>query len=350
MPTLNAKAKSRIYSGLEKYARSGMGMEKACASLLGRPRLSKAERALYEGLAKGLARGMSIGEALGASGASVRPLEREVVVAAEQGGRLEQGFAHLAEYYRRADRTRRLVTKGLAYPLVLLHLAIPVATLAVTAFQQLEAGLAGGGAVEAGGAAAYGAAFVSAGRWMLLAYAAAALVGAAAVWAHRAGRRSAVADRILRRAPLVGGAREAVAMERFSHVFEIFLLAGRTMSECLAGAGAASGSGRLLRASERGAESIRAGGTLSEALFDEPGTYPDDFARGVAAAEESGQLDREFALWGRHYGEEAAAAMERIGEWAPRLFYWGVLLFVAALVIRVALAYRDLIAGATLGF
>ena len=34
MPSLSPQAKSLIYSNLEKYARSGMGMEKACDSLL----------------------------------------------------------------------------------------------------------------------------------------------------------------------------------------------------------------------------------------------------------------------------------------------------------------------------
>jgi len=349
MSSLSAKARSRLYSNLEKYARSGMGMERACDSLLAQPRLAAAERRIYEGIKRGLARGLSIGESLGESAAEVRPLEREVIVAAEQGGRLDQGFAHLAEYYRRADRTRRLVTKGLAYPLILLHVAIPVSTLAVTAFQQLEATLGSGGAVGAGAASAYTAAFLAAGRWVLLGYAATALLGLAAVLLLRLGRRSEFADGLLRRVPLLGRARRAVAMERFSQVFEIFLLAGRTMSESLAGAGAASGSGRVRRASERGASAIRDGGTLSQALFAARGAFPDDFARGVAAAEEGGQLDREFALWGRHYAEEAAEAMERLGEWAPRLFYWGVLLFVAALVIRIALAYRDLLTGAALG-
>jgi hypothetical protein len=35
--------------------------------------------------------------------------------------------------------------------------------------------------------------------------------------------------------------------------------------------------------------------------------------------------------------------MESLAEWTPKLFYWGILLFVATLIIRSALAYRDLI-------
>ena len=134
MPRLSPRAKALIYSNLEKYARSGMGMEKACESLLRQPRVSVNERRLYRGLLDGIQHGRSIGDALGGAGGFVTPLEHEVVVAAESGGKLEKGFAHLAEYFRRIDRTRKKILKGLAYPLFLIHLAIPVSTLAVTAF------------------------------------------------------------------------------------------------------------------------------------------------------------------------------------------------------------------------
>jgi hypothetical protein len=63
----------------------------------------------------------------------------------------------------------------------------------------------------------------------------------------------------------------------------------------------------------------------------------------MTAAEESGQLDRELAEWGRFYSESAGEAMDSLAEWTPKLFYWGILLFVATLIVRSALAYRDLI-------
>ena len=61
MPRLSARAKSRLYSNLEKYARSGMGMEKACASLLEQPRLNQAENEVYLAMLSGISRGESIG-------------------------------------------------------------------------------------------------------------------------------------------------------------------------------------------------------------------------------------------------------------------------------------------------
>lgn len=338
MPRLSVRAKALIYSNLEKYARSGMGMEKACESLLDQPRLPAAERRLYRGLREGLRQGRSIGDALGSAGGFVSPLEHEVMVAAESGGKLEKGFAHLAEYFRRLDRTRRRIAKGLAYPLVLVHLAIPISTLAVNAFGNfnLDGEASGGGWREA---------LASSGWTMLAAWGGLLLVFVVAWMLHRLGRRSAIVDALLRRVPLLGRARRATAMERFTQVFEIFLLAGKKMDDSLDGAARASGSGLIREAGRRGAAVVASGEPLAVALRRGRGAFPGDFVRGMTVAEESGQLDRELAEWGRFYGESAAEAMERLAEWTPKLFYWGVLLLVAWLILRAAFAYRDLIEG-----
>lgn len=336
MARLSAKAKQRIYSNLEKYARSGMGMEKACESLLGQPRMRSVEKRIYAGILEGLQQGKSIGAALGASSPVVTPLEEEVVTAAEEGGMLERGFAHLSEYFRRLHVTRSRILKGLTYPIILLHLAIPVSTLAVTAFGRFR--LDGSGTEET-----FGDAFAKMGLTMVLAYLVIALLIAWTVLLVKLGRRSGAIDQFLNTLPLFGKARKASALERFTQVFEIFLLAGKKISDALSGAGIASASGVLREASERGARMIENGDSLSTAIYASPSAFPDDFSRGITAAEESGQLDRELAEWGRFYSDSAREAMEQVAEWAPKLFYWAVLFLVAFLIIRSAIAYRDLL-------
>lgn len=336
MPGLSARAKSRVYANLEKYARSGMGMEKACDSLLRQPRVGAAERRIYEGLLDGLKEGRSIGASLGRASGVVSDLEIEVVTASEEGGMLEKGFSHLSQYFQRIDRTRRQILKGLTYPVILVHLAIPVATLAMTAFRRFSLDGEGGGQT-------FGEAFAEAGWSMLAAWAIVILLILGAGLLNRAGRTSAAVDAFLNRVPLLGKARKAVALERFSRVFEIFLLAGKTMSDSLAGSGAASGSGLIREASGIGAGLVAEGDSLASAVYSAPHAFPNDFARGIAAAEESGQLDREFADWGRYYSEASREAMEQLAEWTPKLFYWAILLFVAFLIVRAALAYRDLL-------
>ncbi len=336
MARLSARAKALVYANLEKYARSGMGLEKACQSLLASPGLSAAERRVYEGLAAGLRDGRSIGDALGSVGGIVTSLEREVVIAAESGGRLELGFGHLAEYFRRTDRTRRRILRGLAYPVVLVHLAIPVSTLAFAAFRNFRPD------AQAPSALFRDALSQSAGT-MLLIWIGVLMGMGGLVVLRRLGRTSPGIDSLLGWIPWVGNARRAVAMERFAQGFEIFLLAGRTMSDSLAGAARASGSGRILAAGTSGASLVASGELLATALRSGGGAYPEAFVRGMTAAEESGQLDRELREWAGYYSETAAETMEALAEWAPKLFYWGILLFVATLIVRSAFAYRDLI-------
>lgn len=336
MARLSSKAKSRIYANLEKYARSGMGMEKACLSLLDQPRLSRTEKQIYEGILTGIRQGKSIGDALGESSRAISPLEHEVVSASEEGGKLDKGFSHLSSYFTRIDRTRRKILKGLAYPLILIHLAVPVSTLAVTVFSGFRMD---------GSAAPVNLrdAFLQSGQTMLLVYLLLALFLVGFVFLLKAARTSAGIDGILSLLPLLGKARRSVAMERFSQVFEIFLLSGKKMSDSLHGAARASGSGLLLQAGTKGAAIVAAGDSLATAIYASPRAFPRDFSRGLAAAEESGQLDHELAEWGRFYSDSAAEAMDQLAEWTPKLFYWAILLLVAGLIIRAALAYTGMI-------
>jgi len=316
-----------------------MGMEKACDSLLSQPRVGSAERQIYRGILAGLKRGESIGAALGHSSNAVTPLECEVVSAAEEGGMLEKGFAHLSEYFLRVDRTKRRVLKGLTYPIVLIHLAIPVCTLAANVFNSFSLD----GSTE--GATPFRDTITESIETMVIVYLFAAIIFVGALILNRLSRRSAAVDAILNHVPLLGKARRAIAMERFSQVFEIFLLAGKRMSDALAGAGKASGSGLIRHASLKGAKFLVEGDKLAHALYSAPAAFPNDFARGMDVAEESGQLDRELAEWSRYYAEMAGEAMDRLAEWTPKLFYWGILGLVAFMIIRAAMAYRDLIEG-----
>ena len=334
MANLSPRVKSRVYANLEKYARSGMGMEKACESLLGQPGASSTERGIYVDVLDGLKKGWSIGRSMSGADA-VSEIEGEIVTASERGGMLEKGFSHLQEYYSRMDRTRRKIKKGLAYPLVLVHLAIPVTLFAASIFRQLKPDSDGQGLTKS-----LMTSLTQSGGWILMGYAIAAILVFGVLFLFKMAKESAVADLFLSKVPLIGPARRFVAMERFCQVFEIFLLSGLKMSDSLTGAGRASGSGLLRQTAERGAQSIEEGSELAEVFFVSPEAFPNDFARGMASAEESGCLDNELNQWGRFYSESAGEAMEKIADWTPKIFYWLVVIFVGYMMIRAGLAYQ----------
>lgn len=338
MAHLSAREKAQIYSGLEKYARSGMGMEKACQSLLEQRRLSRTERLLYDRMLAGLHRGQSISDALSRAGTFVSPMEREIVTAAESGGKLEKGFSHLAGYFHRLDQTKKAMTRGLVYPLFLLHIAIPITMLTSSVFRGID--FNGEGRTFDLSKTLSESVIVLLGLWLAI-----LIIALLSRFVLRMGSQSAGIDAFLCRLPLLGAARKALAMERYTEVFEIYLLAGRTMSDSFAGAGRASGSGTIRSGVETGKSALAAGESLADVLALAGSTFPKDFVRGITIAEESGQLDRELAEWSHFYAESVVEAMNRLGEWLPKLFYWFTLLVVAALIVRAAIAYRDLISG-----
>lgn len=337
MPRLSSKAKSQVYSNLEKYARSGMGMDKACESLLSQPRVPGAERTIYLGLLEGLEANETIGRSMARAGVVVTNLEKEVITAAETGGMLEKGFSLLSEYFKRIDKTTRRIRQGLNYPLVVLHLGLPVTVFCAAAMRRADPQLTS--------QPSWNEVLWDSGKCVLLIYFACLFCLLLGVWVFKMAKRSPAIDAILGRIPLVGKTRRYVAMERFCRVFEIFLLAGLKMSDSLAGAGRASGSALIRSAAYKGSRKISEGGTLSEAIFSQRKAFANDFSRGVAAAEESGQLDAEMGRWGNFYSESAAEAMDSLAEWTPKLFYWIVLLAVAVMVIRAGMAYIGILEG-----
>ncbi len=334
MARFSAKAKSRFYSNLEKYARSGFGIENACESMLAQPGLKVAEREILGGIVDGINAGDSIGQALNRSRVKLTSVEVEIVTASEKGGLLEKGLAHLADYFRRVHQTRIKILRGLAYPFVLAHIAIPLAVVAITMISSV---------LQEGGVNWDMA--INAGSWVARGYIAAIALGIFLVWVFRAAKTSAPIDSFLNRLPLIGRARKSLALSRFCEVFHIHMLSGLRMSETLEGAGRAAQSGAITKAALKGTEIVKEGRPLSDAIFGFAEAYPNDFARGIAAAEQSGELDREIDQWARFYNEDAGEAMDRLAEWTPKVFYFAVVIFVAGLVIRIAMAYRDVING-----
>jgi len=339
MAHLSSKVKSRIYANLEKYARSGMGMAKACESLLSQPGARASERTIYLALLDGLNSGKTIGQSLGRARGVVSDLEREIVMASESGGMLEKGFAHLALYFQRVARTRRKVLRGIAYPIILVHVAIPVSIFATSLFGQLNPDAE----QSTGLVQTLSAALSESGWWILTGYFLALVLFLGTFFLFKLAKESAAVDSFLNRVPLLGMARRFLALERFSQVFEIFLLSGLKMTDSLTGAGKASGSGLIRAAAAKGARAIADGGILADSIFAAPKAFPNDFARGIAAAEESGNLDGELNQWARFYSDSAGEAMDRIADWAPKIFYWLALIFVGAMIIRAGLAYRQVL-------
>lgn len=334
----SSKDRGRFYADLSKYTRAGIGIDKACESIKTQPGNSTARRSVCEIILNGLQAGHSVAGALrdARRGPKISEMEVSVIDAAERGGVLELGFQHLAEHYRQEDEARRRIRKALVYPVILLHFALLVGIGITALLENVSPNAEPGTGVQR----------VKQGLfWVLIGYALAILIFSFLKRLASQANTSAAADALFRRIPLFGSARRNQALARFCEVFRISLLAGLKMDQAWEGSGKASQSGVIRETSARGARRLAAGESLADVVLTSLDAFPGDLARSLASADEAGQLDRDAAHWADYYREAAAESVERLAEWAPKIFYWFVLGIAAWMVLRVAFSYFGMING-----
>jgi type II secretory pathway component PulF len=316
-----AAARAHIYNEFAKLVGAGFGIDKAAEAVLAQnpPR----GLAAFAGSVKdGLDAGKSIAESVADAPLPISPLESRLIAAAEKGGRVEDGFAHLAHYFEIVDRNAQRIRTGLVYPVILLHLAVVLPAI--------PAAVAGGG----------WRGFATTVAVQLVVLYIAAAIGAV-VFRRLAARAQTdpAPDRLLNRIPLVGAARRNSALSRFCKVFEIFVLAGQRTSEATSAAGQASGSGVLQAASHRVESSLADGNPLGPELLAYPEAFPNPLARSLATAEESGTLEKDLHRWASLFQTNADEAMTRLSDWGTKLIYAFAVIFVAWQVIRLFTGY-----------
>ena len=87
---------------------------------------------------------------------------------------------------------------------------------------------------------------------------------------------------------------------------------------------------------------MEAGHGFSEPLAD-IGEFDYIFKSSFATAEMAGDLDGEAERWSKLMNEEAHGAVERLGEWAPRIFYALIAIFVIYQIFQIAGTYINTI-------
>jgi type II secretory pathway component PulF len=331
-------SRAQLYHEFANYTRSSFGIGKACEAILERKRgrLPKPHRAFCESILRGVENGKSIAASLDDCPASISDLEKSILDAGERGGLLERAFHHLADHFERIADARRRILRSLVYPIVLFHVGavFGIGGTALMTMVRPDAQVA-----DAWSTARVGV-MIFIGVYLLLIALGFAL---AALW--RRAATSPAADRLVRRIPLLGAVHRDFALGRFSEVFAIHLTAGQKMDTGLRASGKAAHAGLLLAASQRGAQRLAGGDSLTNVLTDERSAFPDPFVSGVASAEESGRLDEELSHWARTYSEKSSESLETLARWAPKIFYYLILVVVALLILKVAHTYLAGIQG-----
>lgn len=328
--------RAELYGDLAKFAKAGFGLDRAFLALADQRGVHHRVQRIARSAANHLAAGRTIADSLQLAEFQMSALEYSMIEAAERGGVLEIGFRHLADHFRQEHDARIRIRRAMIYPLFLLHAALLVGIFVPALLKAALPDAPGAGFAES----------IRAGfAWAGAGYAVAILLFLAWRRLNAAAAKSPLADRLVRSTPLFGPARKAQALARFCEVLRIQLLAGQRMSHAWESAGAVSQSGLLRAATAKQAARFAGGESINSVVSQSRGVFPGNFARSLAAADLAGQLDEDVAHWADYYRQNSAESVERLARWAPKIFYFLVMMLAAWMVIRFALAYRDLLEG-----
>lgn len=248
--------------------------------------------------------GERLGDAFVAAGFS--RFECDLVAAGERSASLDAMFEHLALYWSRERDLRGALIRPLIYPIVLMHLVIIVSAV-VDAFSSSMNEAIAHFIVRL-------ALFYVAGAFIYL-----VVRGS---WSSESLRRFWLF------VPLVGGSLAATYSYRWIAALRLQFIAGVTLSRAVADAWRVSGySGSEARAQES-EQSIRQGIELSK-LMHGWRQLPRDWVDFIETGELSGKLENAFTELEAEAGRNWKIAHERLSEWAPKIAYFVVLVFVA---------------------
>ncbi len=244
-------------------------------------------------------------------------LDREILLAGEQGGRLPEAAADLGTYYGQMADAKARVVRLSAYPVFVVHVAAVL--------------LAIPGAILSGNAAAFGLAVAA-----LLGplYALAGLCVLAAAWLRRLAATSLPVDRFLRGLPFLGALYVDPSVARFCMVMAMGVGADGRLLGNLDRAGRASRSAVLSACALVAAEKIRLGEGLATALAT---AFPAEAVRAFHLAETSGRFTAEFHSCADVYRRRFFSRLETLSLWIPRILYFVVCVVVAGGIIGLVL-------------
>jgi type II secretory pathway component PulF len=309
--------RAELFQQLASLVAAGVGLIPAL-EIVQRSPPGRAWRAPISRLLEELNQGATFADALKCVGAGwAPPLDKALIQAGEQSGRLDVCFRFLSEYYQERARLAQQIMGALVYPALVLHLAILIFPTSALTELVLQGDILG---------------YIKS-KLVVLAplYAVVCFFIFLAQASHGSSWRSPL-ERFLHRVPVLGAARHYLALARLSLALESLLNAGVSMIEAWELAAEASGSAALRRTVLGWRSRVLAGQTPAEAVR-ESRAFPDLFTNLYTTGEISGQLDGTLQRLHRHYQEEGLRRLHAVAQWLPRMVYFIVLLLVAYQVV-----------------
>ncbi|MCX8091953.1 MAG: type II secretion system F family protein [Verrucomicrobiae bacterium] len=306
--------RAEFYHQLAQLTAAGVPLLKALDQLQRHPP-ARAWQPPIQRLLQRLNTGSSVAEALAAEPTWWPAFDHALLDAGERSGRLDQTFNLLADYYRRRATMVREFLSQLAYPALLLHLAVFILPFAQ---------------------------FFLSGDWLaylrqtfgvlLPLYLFVALLVYLNQSRHGVRWRRGV-ETVLRPVPVLGAARRDLALSRLAAALEALLASGVTVHEAWALAAHASASPGLCRLVHSWKPRLAAGSTPGE-LLRQSAWFPETFANLYQTGEISGKLEESLRQLQRIYQEQSARRFEELARWVPRAIYLLLVLWIATRIVQ----------------
>jgi type IV pilus assembly protein PilC len=287
---------------------------------------NRTERAMLVEILAGLDHQLTFAEAIRRLPRGIPDFDVALVEAGETSGRLDASCRLLAEYYRERARLGRQVLTDLTYPLAVFHLAIfifPFSDLFITGNIGVYLGKTVG---------------------VLLPIYAIVFAGLLALQGRHSESWRARMEKVLNRIPVLGSARQNLALARLAAALEALLSAGIPILAAWPLAASASGSPALKKIVADWGPALASGKTTpAQAVLDAP-MFRGIFAAQYATGETSGKLDDTLRRLHTYLHEEGVRKLRFFSQWVPKLVYLGAMLWIAYKVVRFYLGYFEQLA------
>jgi type IV pilus assembly protein PilC len=283
--------------------------------------------------------GLALSEALEKHPKVFPRLYVEMVRAGEIGGMLDDVLLRIAEQLEKDQELRRKVRSAMAYPTVVLVLAILAASFMlvfiVPIFARMFEDL--GGTLPLPTRVAMGLSDVLTSPFGILIYAA---MGAGVFlflrWRKTEDGRKAVDPAMLKIPFKVGDIIQKVALARFAHTLGALSAAGVPILQALEITATSAGNNVIEKALLESREAIREGLPIYQPLEKEP-VFPPMVTRMIAVGEETGDIDGMLAKIAEFYESEVDAAVKALTSIIEPLMIVVVGAIVGAIIIAMYL-------------
>lgn len=298
---VSASGRVTLTRQLATLVAAGLPLEESLAALAdgAEPRV----RALALGLRARVMEGATLAQALGEFPGTFDALYRSTVQAGEQSGRLDRVLLRLADHLESRDALRRRLLGALAYPVLLLFVALAVvAGLLWFVVPEVTGVFVRSGQVlpwPTRVLMALTGGLRSHGWWLFPALAIATAIGVM-LWRRPSSARAR--DRLWLRLPFIGRLVVALDTARFARTLAMLGASAVPLLEALRLATATVQNTVLREALAGVAVRVREGATLAQALA-ATGRFPAVAVRLINSGERAGRLDAML--------DEAAAQLER---------------------------------------